>query len=397
VQNAMMRCHLFAAGMLVGLIAEAATSPTFESSVAPLPPELSITDTSFYDPFGTEIIHAGPTFLWRGSSVQLKNGGPDKVNGKGDGFANRMPWFPPGWPFFAAYITIDGIEHEVQRDNDASTLADAINSKSEVVGGSGLKGFLREAFLWSNGTVKYLGDFINGPNPIVPESGEAISEEGVIYGTRHLGSSVGTGFITLVPNGAGRYNASEMTGFPTAELRISRKGHVASRSTFWDGSKMTAMGDLGVPKGVYPQSINARGHVVGRAISPGDLADHAFFWNGKGMYDLNNIVVLPPGWTMIIASEINDYGQIAADAYGDGRHQALRLTPPPEIAGIERNASSQLTLSFYPGSVESVRVEASNDFVQWNEVATQQAPASLSTTSISTTRNHQFFRIVRIR
>jgi len=75
--------------------------------------------------------------------------------------------------------------------------------------------------------------------------------------------------------------------------------------------------------------INASGQVVGFSYVAGSTDSHAFVTgaNGAGMTDLNTLVTLGGGVSLVEAMAINGRGQIVANA-SDGR--AYLLTPVPE-------------------------------------------------------------------
>ena len=60
----------------------------------------------------------------------------------------------------------------------------------------------------------------------------------------------------------------------------------------------------------------------------GAARSHAFFYDGEKMIDLNSLVDPSSGWTLVVATAINDLGQIAGSWNGARRAQtAFLLTP----------------------------------------------------------------------
>jgi hypothetical protein len=58
---------------------------------------------------------------------------------------------------------------------------------------------------------------------------------------------------------------------------------------------------------------------------------HAFVYHAGAMVDLNTHVNNLTGWTLWMATNINDYGQIVCMGTGpDGLHQIVLLTPIPD-------------------------------------------------------------------
>ena len=96
-----------------------------------------------------------------------------------------------------------------------------------------------------------------------------------------------------------------------------------------DESRMLDLGSLGGSVG-RANGINNAGTVVGLSdIGGADMGFdyHAFVYGADGMVDLNTLVKLKDGWTLVTALDVNDAGQILAQACRDGLSEcrALRL------------------------------------------------------------------------
>ena len=62
---------------------------------------------------------------------------------------------------------------------------------------------------------------------------------------------------------------------------------------------------------------------------------HAFFYNGSTMFDLNDITNVPSGWTLEVATGINDKGQICGWGQDSLAHDiGFVLTPVPEPSSV---------------------------------------------------------------
>jgi probable HAF family extracellular repeat protein len=106
-----------------------------------------------------------------------------------------------------------------------------------------------------------------------------------------------------------------------------------------------ATDDLGTLGGSFSSasSIDDFGQVVGWASTPGDAEQHAFLFSGGTMHDLNDLIAPGGKCTLNQVSDINDFGQIAANGTCGTQTHALLLTPifrasarPP----IQANGSS---------------------------------------------------------
>jgi len=94
-----------------------------------------------------------------------------------------------------------------------------------------------------------------------------------------------------------------------------------------DGASLLDLGTLGGSAG-RAQGINNAGTVVGLSgiANPGIFDYHAFIWGAGGMLDLNTLVT-SSDWTLVAATDVNDAGQILAQACnGDASEcRAVRL------------------------------------------------------------------------
>jgi probable HAF family extracellular repeat protein len=103
----------------------------------------------------------------------------------------------------------------------------------------------------------------------------------------------------------------------------------------WSGSALTDLRDLG---GGYAsaRAINDHGVVVGSSTvivpPPLERQSHGFVWKDGRMRDLNAMVEgLEAGWTLTVATDINNAGQIVAIVFkqfsGYRSYRAVRLDP----------------------------------------------------------------------
>jgi probable HAF family extracellular repeat protein len=102
-----------------------------------------------------------------------------------------------------------------------------------------------------------------------------------------------------------------------------------SHACLWRAGQPVDLGTLGGTNS-YAVGINAAGTVVGFSdLSTGvGGGDAAFVYMDGQMYDLNQYVRLPAGWTLIFGDAINDAGQILATASApDGSVTSVVLTP----------------------------------------------------------------------
>jgi|SRR5579871_1154275 len=89
------------------------------------------------------------------------------------------------------------------------------------------------------------------------------------------------------------------------------------------------LGTLGGP-GSIAYAINGLGQIVGTAQAA-DGTSHAAFWQGDGTPAVDLAALLPvnPGWTLTVATDINDGGAIVGSGTLGGQTHAFLMLPGP--------------------------------------------------------------------
>jgi probable HAF family extracellular repeat protein len=152
------------------------------------------------------------------------------------------------------------------------SLAYAINGSAQVTGEAPIGSqCANHAFIWTNGKFKDLGV----PPKCSSSVGSAISNNGAVGGWCF--TARGEQFAFLWTQKVGMRNLG----------------------TLPHGSKSTGLG------------VNDLDEVVGQGdCGTCRLGSHAFVWSPSGgMQDLNNLISSNSGWTLTIASAINNLGQ----------------------------------------------------------------------------------------
>lgn len=243
--------------------------------------------------------------------------------------------------------------------------ATAINNRNETVVNSAYSG--QTKFVYRNNTATNMGPLLGSPS-----WQRAINNSGIVVGESFLNAN-STGAIH-----ATAYNSStgEVTDLGTLAKNptSTNTGGVAypNHSWAWDindsgqivGSSYTdkvleyaaqhaylyengAMVDLGVLPGTTESTafaINNHGTIVGRS------GWHGFIYTDGAMYDLNAIADVPDGWTIHMARDINDHGQIVGysildSSYGGITH-AFLLDPISSGAGLMLSPDTPLAETY---------------------------------------------------
>jgi probable HAF family extracellular repeat protein len=98
----------------------------------------------------------------------------------------------------------------------------------------------------------------------------------------------------------------------------------------WREGRMSDLGTLG---GLYAaaNAINNSSDVVGysylESLPGGPIAIRAFVWRAGVMHDLNALIPLGSGWSLVEASDINDAGQIVGFGLFAGKVHGFILDP----------------------------------------------------------------------
>jgi probable HAF family extracellular repeat protein len=169
-----------------------------------------------------------------------------------------------------------------------------INDNGQVVGSLYTPTYsAQHACVWSNGTVTDIGTL--------------------------PGFSISTG--------SGINSSGQVTGFACDGSNF--------RAFLYSGKTMTNLGTLSGYTSSFGRAINANGDVVGDVVNADFTVNHAMIYSNGTMTDLNTLIHSPANWTLTVAYDINDSGQIVgAGIDADGNPHAVLLTPVPEPSTI---------------------------------------------------------------
>ncbi|HEX8479632.1 MAG TPA: DUF3466 family protein [Telluria sp.] len=235
-------------------------------------------------------------------------------------------------------------QHGVMQDIGVAFAA-GVNASGAVVGrkpdpaGSG-----STAFVYHDGVVTELGQLDRGNMSLAA----AINDAGQVVGESNIAVD------GQVPTHPYLYDGVTLLDLGTladrgvnSAVAINNAGQVAGYSEAADG-RMHAffyehgvMSDLGSFGGldITIGGMNQHGRVVGTG-NTWDGPDIAFISSDGALVDLNTLVDPAPGWRITSALDINDHGQIIANACRDGLCSAVRL----DLAGVVPEPGGALLL-----------------------------------------------------
>ena len=227
------------------------------------------------------------TFLWENATMQDIGtlGGASAVPGEncsgqqrnvlsGASFVNDTPNAATGVPTVEPFLWKNGVMTSLGTLGGTIGFGLCPNHRGQIMGMSDLSGDLNShAFLWENGTMHDLGT-LGGPN----SEAVWINDAGMIVGSADL------------------------------------PGDNLHDAVVWRDGKITDLGTLHGDACSRGRGLNARGQVVGGSSDCRNFL-HAFVWEeGEQMMDLNELIAPGSGWQLTNAININDRGEILAEA-----------------------------------------------------------------------------------
>jgi probable HAF family extracellular repeat protein len=211
------------------------------------------------------------------------------------------------------------------------SVASAVNAAGEVVGSALLPNGNRHAVLWKGSEAQDLGLLAKGDF----SSAHSINDKGDVVGEANT-----------FPNGqpqAFLWRAGKMQQLPTLRggtyctaQAINNAGIITGscdlpngsrRGVVWRGGPAVDLGTLGdedAPSTAL--DINARAQVVGTSEATSDHL-RAFIWERGKIINLNQLIPANSGWLLLVASRINDKGEILGRGYFHGNVHTFLLQP----------------------------------------------------------------------
>jgi probable HAF family extracellular repeat protein len=115
---------------------------------------------------------------------------------------------------------------------------------------------------------------------------------------------------------------------------------------FYDKGTMKDIGTVG-GSGSEPLAMNSSGAVVGDSYIAGDNETHAYLYSNGMLTDLNSVIPANSGWTLEVATAINDKGQITGYGQVNGQTHSFLLTPsaPASLAPTITKAFGAASIS----------------------------------------------------
>ncbi len=215
--------------------------------------------------------------------------------------------------------------------------ANSINDSGQIVGDSDYSdNQTRHAFMYTgSGPMQDINALLGNPGDSVATG---INNNGQITGF----ATSGIYEHAFLYSGGSMRDLGTLGGAFSTPTHINDRGQVVGNADTTNGGRHAflyngsgSLQDLGTFGGSSSAAcINNQGQIVGESFISGGV-QHAFLIDGSGvMQDLNNLVDSGSGWTLTVASGINDQGQIVCSGQLGSTIHAFLLNPVPEPSTI---------------------------------------------------------------
>ena len=288
------------------------------------------------------------------------------------GGANGLAYAVNDMDVVAGWVTTSGESSTTAFSDDGSAMtllgtlgganseALALNNNGTIVGFSNPSGGgALHAFSYSSGVMTDLGT-AGGTN----SSAQAISKNGTIVGYSDL--ATGTTQAALFANGnvinlgtiGTSYPYSQATGVNNGGVVVGFAGNTPTTPSLvhafiYKNAIMSDIGTLGTGSVNFASAVNKYGAVVGQSnLTSGGSTFDGYIHGSSGIADLNTLVALGGGVTLINAAAIDDLGRVLAVG---SDHHAYFLTP---TAGAVTHFAVSVPSSADPGTPFSVTLTA---------------------------------------
>jgi probable HAF family extracellular repeat protein len=273
-----------------------------------------------------------------------------------------------------------------------------INDSTQIVGESTLspaQGGYTHAFLRTGSTMADIGTLGGNYSSArsVNQFGHVVGEANTAANVTHAFFYNGTTMIDLGTFGGQESSASGINNSDTVVGYAVTAAGAAHAFVYSNGS----LSDLGTLGGVESaaNAVNNKGQAVGYfTFSTGTSTNsHAFYYDGKTMSDLNDLLPPDSGWTELTSAEgISDLGQIAGYGQIGGQTHAFLITPSLTFQSPQLlpNGNFQATADGLSG--QTWDVYGSVDLTNWTSLRTvTMGPVSFTDTNTANL-HYRFYR-----
>jgi probable HAF family extracellular repeat protein len=218
--------------------------------------------------------------------------------------------------------------------------ATAINAAGDVVGSAQTNSGRRHAVLWRTKQPRDLGllgrgDYSNARD--INDKNDIVGEANLVPNGKPQAFFWHAGTMRQLPDlPAGSLCSAQAINNSNSIVGSCDRPSGSAHGVIWRNGSIEDLGSLGDENAPSTAlDINARTQVVGSSEAE-DGKLRAFLWEKGKMIDLNTSIAPNSGWLLLVASRINDNGEILGRGYYRGYIHAFTLRPePPPVANQE--------------------------------------------------------------
>jgi probable HAF family extracellular repeat protein len=217
----------------------------------------------------------------------------------------------------------------------AYSSASAVNAAGEVVGSAQTTSGARHAVLWRTKQSRDLGLLAQGDYSSardINDKSDVVGEANIVSNGKPQAFLWHAGSMLQLPNlPGGTICSAQAINNSDAVIGSCDLPNGTAHGVIWRNGSIEDLGTLGdedAPSTAL--GINAQAQVVGSSeVGEGKL--RAFLWERGKMINLNKLLAPNSGWTLLVASRINDHGEIIGRGYFRGYIHAFTLEPDPPL------------------------------------------------------------------
>lgn len=251
----------------------------------------------------------------------------------------------PASGVYHGFLSSEGVITDIGTLGGTNSMGLGINNAGMITGQASTSTEEAHAFVYSGGVLTDLF-----PLDGWESSGEAINESGdvagyfIIPGTAERRPCLFTGgsLLDLGALASGPGDAHDLNDLGQVVGQVSSANGFFS-AFLYDQGVLQELGTFGGLRSIA-NAINNSGNVVGYAEVAAGAGDgrRAFLYSEGSMYDLNNLLAEDYGWTLHIAEDINECGQIlcVASTQSATVWSPVVLTPVGSSAGAVPETST---------------------------------------------------------
>jgi probable HAF family extracellular repeat protein len=216
----------------------------------------------------------------------------------------------------------------------AYSSASAVNAAGDVVGSAQTSSGKKHAVLWLTKQPRDLGLLAQGDYSSardINDKNDIVGEANLVPDGKPQAFLWHAGKMRQLPNlPGGTICGAQAINNSDAIIGSCDLANGIAHGVIWRDGSIVDLGTLGDDESPSTAlDINVMGQVVGSSEDDGKL--RAFLWEKGKMVNLNKLLAPNSGWTLLVASRINDHGEIIGRGYFHRTIHAFMLQPDQAV------------------------------------------------------------------